>query len=242
MHAGLRRTLVRGRDSARRAAWPLGSVVATRSGDRVVLTYDDGPDPRGTEPVLAALAEARVHATFFVLLTRVRRYPSLLDEVVAAGHEIGLHGVDHQPLTSFPVREVARRSTSGRAELEDRLSAPVRWFRPPYGALTTSRWVAVRSAGLMPVLWGPSSRDNTEATDAERRARAGAGRAGAIVLAHDGFAGPLDGVDDGPEPLVDRGALARATIAGYRATGLTAGSLGEVASASGVRRAAGFVR
>ena len=29
-------------------------------------------------------------ATFFVLLTRVRKYPTLLGEVIAAGHEVAL--------------------------------------------------------------------------------------------------------------------------------------------------------
>src|SRR5579864_8604500 len=38
-----------------------------RDGRRVALSFDDGPDPDMTPQVLDALAEAGVHATFFVI-------------------------------------------------------------------------------------------------------------------------------------------------------------------------------
>jgi peptidoglycan/xylan/chitin deacetylase (PgdA/CDA1 family) len=44
----------------------------------VALTFDDGPDPRGTPAVLEALAAAGVRATFFVLGERAERAPELL--------------------------------------------------------------------------------------------------------------------------------------------------------------------
>ena len=140
---------------ARRALGPVGSVVAVRTGQRTaVVTYDDGPEPGGTDRVLTALASHAARATFFVLVSRARRYPGLLREVVAAGHEIALHGVDHRRLTSFPAAEVRRRCADGRAELEDLTGQRVRWMRPPYGAQTLSTSLAIRRAGLTPVLWG----------------------------------------------------------------------------------------
>ena len=75
----------------------IGSLVSVRTEQpQIVLTFDDGPDPGGTEAVMSALAAHRSTATFFVLLTRVRAYRGLLGEIVAAGHEIGLHGLDHR--------------------------------------------------------------------------------------------------------------------------------------------------
>jgi peptidoglycan/xylan/chitin deacetylase (PgdA/CDA1 family) len=180
--------------------------------------------------VLAALADAGATATFFVLLTRVRRYRSLLDQVVAAGHEVALHGVDHRPLPAVPVEEVARLTRSGRAELEDATGHPVRWHRPPYGRQTLATWRAVARAGLEPVLWGPSTWDWKDVPPADRIARSRQGlRPGAIVLAHDGTAGPDDLADDGPAPVLDRGALVTEVLAGYAERGLAARSLREVA-------------
>jgi peptidoglycan/xylan/chitin deacetylase (PgdA/CDA1 family) len=123
-------------DRADEAQIPGESVYAVEpgAGERpVVLTYDDGPEPGGTDAVLKVLAGHGVTATFFVLLSRTRRYPGLLSEVLAAGHEIGLHGVDHQRLTTLDPAHVAQRTADARHELEDTIGREVRWFRPPYG-------------------------------------------------------------------------------------------------------------
>ena len=228
-----RRTVRRG------AGTLLGSAVAVRTdAPRVVLTFDDGPEPGGTDRVLAALAEAGATATFFVLLTRVRRYRALLDEVVAAGHELALHGVDHRALPTLPPTEVRRLVRAGRAELEDAAGRPVRWYRPPYGRQTVRNWRAITGAGLLPVLWGPTTWDWKHAPDDDRVAQAQRGvHPGAIVLAHDGFAGPEEGACDGPPPALDRGDLVTAVLDRYGERGLTACSL-EQALATGtlVRR------
>jgi peptidoglycan/xylan/chitin deacetylase (PgdA/CDA1 family) len=234
------RTAVRAsRRSARRGAGTvLGSAVEVRTdAPHVVLTFDDGPEPGGTDRVLEALADAGASATFFVLMTRVRKYPTLLADVVAAGHEVALHGVDHRALPTLPPGEVARAIRGGRAELEDALGASIRWFRPPYGRQTVRNWRAVRSADLLPVLWGPTTWDWKDVSHEERVAKSMTGvAAGKIVLAHDGFAGAADGACDGPPPPVDRGELVRSVLEGYAARGLQARSLGAaLASGSLVR-------
>jgi len=226
----LRTTVKAARRTARRGAGAvLGSAVEVRTdAPHVVLTFDDGPEPGGTDRVLTALADAGATATFFVLLTRVRKYPALLDEVVAAGHEIALHGVDHRALPTLPPGEVARLVRDGRAELEDAAGVEVRWFRPPYGRQTMRNWRAVLGAGLLPVLWGPTTWDWKDVTAEERVAKAMTGVVpGAIVLAHDGFAGPDDGACDGPPPQLDRGELISSVLHGYGERGLSARSLGD---------------
>ncbi len=218
----------------------IGSTTGVHgAGGRVVLTYDDGPEPDGTDAVLPVLAAHGVHATFFVLLTRVRRYRSLLAEVLDAGHEVALHGIDHRPLTMFSAREVQRRTADGRAELEDATGRPVRWVRPPYGYQTLSTWRAIRATGLTPVMWSATTSDSQHVSPAERIAKAMSGAVdGSILLSHDGFAGPEDGVDDGPRPIVDRGELTGSVLDHLDAAGLTGASLSEVlALGRPVRRA-----
>ena len=75
---------------------PVGSVRAVSSPEPiVVLTFDDGPVPGSTEDLLASMADFGASATFFVVMTRVRRSPGLLAEISAQGHEVALHGPDH---------------------------------------------------------------------------------------------------------------------------------------------------
>lgn len=218
----------------RRVARPMldrtfGSVVGVETdAPAFVMTYDDGPEPGGTEPVLTALAAHGATATFFVLVNRARRERALLAEVVDAGHEIGLHGIDHRSLSDFTAGQVRARTSDGRSELEDLLGQRVRWFRPPYGRQSVGAWRAVRAVGLEPVLWGPTLQDWTPASQAERVAGGLAGAApGVVVLGHDGYAGPEDGVDDGPRPDVDRGELTDRVLTAYAERGLRARSLGD---------------
>jgi len=129
--------------------------------DRVALTFDDGPDQDATPPVLDALGERGVRATFFLLGSRVAMMPKLAAEIVDAGHEVAVHGWDHRylplrgPLSTYDhlVRTMdAITSATGTAP----------WlFRPPYGVLSTPAIVAARSLGLRPVLWSCWGREWT---------------------------------------------------------------------------------
>lgn len=219
---------------------PVGSLreIGTRAAE-VALTYDDGPQPGGTDRVLAALARHGATATFFVLVERAERHPGLLAEVLAAGHEVGLHGIDHARLTEFSAQEVRRRTVAGRRRLEDLTGRPVRWFRSPYGAQTPATWLAIRRSGLTPVVWGPTGHDwlDDPAPEIAARALTGADR-GAIVLLHDGYAEQ----DAGGEPAFDRGELAGLVLDGLAERGLRARSLTDCLAAGTPRHRAWFRR
>lgn len=160
------------------------------------------------------------------MLSRVRRYPQLLDEVIAAGHEIGLHGVDHVQLSTFTPAAVERRTRDAKRELEDLIGRDVTWFRPPYGRQSIRIWRAITRCDLVPVSWGGAMLDWVDSAPADRIAAAMEGaRPGCIVLAHDGFAGPDDGVHDGPPPAIDRGDLARTVLTMYAERGLAGRSI-----------------
>lgn len=203
------------------------SVVSTSSVTSTVLTYDDGPTPGVTDRLLPVLAAAGATATFFVLLTRVRSSLGLLREVMAAGHEIGLHGPDHLRLTTLPPEAHPDRFREAKAELEDLAAAGVRWSRPPYGLQDRPSWQAARDAGLEPVLWTVTCSDwESHPPDRYLSELRATDPAGSIVLLHDGYADARDGVDDGPPPELDRIALTRGVLDEVAAAGLVARSLG----------------
>lgn len=63
----------------------------------VVLTFDDGPLPKHTKPILDILAAQCVKATFFIVGQMANAYPQMVREVRDAGHTIGTH-TQHHPL------------------------------------------------------------------------------------------------------------------------------------------------
>ena len=65
----------------------------------VVLTFDDGPWPKNTPAVLAALAAHCTKAIFFPIGLHATYEPQILKQVAAAGHAVGSHTWCHQDLS-----------------------------------------------------------------------------------------------------------------------------------------------
>lgn len=168
-----------------RGLWP--RLAGRGHPDHVALTFDDGPDDRGTPQVLDVLAAADVHATFFVLGTMVERHPEVLHRVIAEGHEVAVHSWDHRNHLRHPP-PVVHRQLARTAEMVQRHSGHrPRWFRPPYGVLTGGALMAARDLRLQPVLWTAWGRDwEEDATgDSVGRLLMHQMRGGGTVLLHD---------------------------------------------------------
>lgn len=153
----------------------------------VALTYDDGPDPCSTPAFLELLARHDVRATFFVLGEHAFRHQGLVRTMADAGHELAVHGWDHQCVVR--TRPAALREEIARTAglLGDLTGAPVRWYRPPYGVLSTAALRAADAAGLRTVLWSAWGRDWERRATPARIVRTveSALRPGGTVLLHD---------------------------------------------------------
>ena len=189
----------------------------------VALTFDDGPDPQATPLFLRTLADHQVRATFFLLGSMVERAPALAAEIVAAGHEVGVHGYDHRYLPArlpATVRSDLRRATE---VISDVTGVRPTLFRPPYGVLSGPALRTARELGLTPVLWGAWGREWTPGATPESVLATLAGdlAGGVTVLLHDsGCSSPPGSWQAG------LGAL-RLLLAECRVRGLRVGPVGE---------------
>jgi peptidoglycan/xylan/chitin deacetylase (PgdA/CDA1 family) len=217
----------------------IGSVHAVSTdAPLVALTIDDGPDAHWTEPVLRVLEDAGAHATFFMLVERAEAHPDLVHRVVDAGHEIGLHGIDHTALPRCP-HPIEGVLAEGMARLESVSGRRPVWFRPPFGSQTLGSYQATRRVGLDVVVWGAEGADWELCDPGEIAARiAGVAHAGDIVLLHDGLS---------PEPppghpvaTLDRAAAVAATVSRLATAGLGCTSLGDLVASGRPRRSVWF--
>ncbi|MBR0930127.1 polysaccharide deacetylase family protein [Bradyrhizobium diazoefficiens] len=64
----------------------------------VVLTFDDGPLPKYSNQVLKMLDDECIKATFFIIGSQAKANPEGVRKLVAAGHTVGTHSMNH-PLT-----------------------------------------------------------------------------------------------------------------------------------------------
>lgn len=141
----------------RAAAWP--GLAGVGRPDSLALTFDDGPDPEGTPAVLDALDGLGWTATFFMLGGQVARYPEVAAAVVAAGHEVAVHGFSHRNHLVRGLADIDRDVARAAAVVATATGVRPTWFRPPYGVLTMGSLIAARRAGLRPVLWTAWGRD-----------------------------------------------------------------------------------
>lgn len=96
-----------------------------------------------TQALLALFASRQVRATFFILGWVADRYPQLVRDIAAAGHEVASHGYWHQivyRLTPDEFREDVRRS---KQVLEDLVGRPVAGYRAPSFSITRQSLWAV---------------------------------------------------------------------------------------------------
>jgi len=153
----------------------------------VALTFDDGPHARGTPATLELLAASGVRATFFLVGEQVRARPALVGEILAAGHEVGVHCDRHRNLLRVGPRGTFEDLARAVDAIGSAGGATPRLHRPPYGVLTGSVLVAARARGSQTWLWTRWGRDwRPRVRPAEIAARAADGLAGGdVVLLHD---------------------------------------------------------
>lgn len=161
--------------------------VEAAPGDLVALTFDDGPHPQGTPAVMAELERLGLSASFFLVGRDVRRNPGLVGELVAAGHEIAVHGDRHLPHPLMPPGWVTRDLERANATIEDIAGSPVRYLRAPFGAASLATLRFARRESLTLASWSRWGRDwerrATAASVARRLTRNLT--AGDVLLLHD---------------------------------------------------------
>ncbi|MFG3143817.1 glycosyltransferase [Streptomyces sp. NPDC048243] len=179
-----------------------GPVIDTRGGrttslgipdHRLVLTFDDGPDPTWTPKVLDVLKAHHAHAVFFVTGTMASRYPDLVERMVREGHEVGLHTFNHPDLSYQSKSRIDWELSQSQLALEGAAGIRTSLFRPPYSsfadAMDNQSWPVTKyigTRGYITVVNNTDSEDWQKPGVAEivRRATPKGGK-GAIVLMHD---------------------------------------------------------
>ena len=169
-------------------------VLGARTGrPEVAITFDDGPHPTWTPPLLDLLESRGHRATFFVVGDRAAQHVGLLAEIARRGHEIANHTWRHSYLTVMMHPRVLADELERVSSLIERASGSrPRWFRPPVGLLSPRIAPALRLAGLRLVAWTATARDGVRRTTAlEAFTRLDGELApGAILVLHDA---PLHG-------------------------------------------------
>lgn len=152
----------------------------------VALTFDDGPDPATTGPLLNVLAARQARATFFILGTSAEKYPELLASIAAAGQEVASHSYSHRFPNKLSEEELAKELAMSEQILTTVAPKPA-LFRPPGGGYNDRLVHDLRQRGYTTILWSVDPRD-WERRSAKQVFDTVVSRIepGAIILLHEG--------------------------------------------------------
>lgn len=157
-------------------------------GKLIFLTFDDGPDPINTRPLLDVLNLHDVRATFFCTGIRAEKFPDYLLLLKENDHDIANHGYTHRDLRFCQSKVIADEiSRTDRVIAEVTGEIPL-FFRPPFLRVPILFFLGKPNLRKITVLCSRNGRDyQRDATADNIYSRILPGiTPGDIILLHDG--------------------------------------------------------
>jgi peptidoglycan/xylan/chitin deacetylase (PgdA/CDA1 family) len=167
-----------------RTPWIARKVFSGRtwgfsSSDAVYLTFDDGPTKALTPWILEVLAREEIKASFFCVGENARKHPELMEQMRAAGHQIGNHTMRHEKGTQTSFEAYKKSIDEAAAYTSTQL------FRPPYGRMPAHFTRKLRTQYRI-IMWSWLSYDYDPNVSVEQILQSAESiKAGDILVFHD---------------------------------------------------------
>ena len=102
------------------------------SPNKVVITFDDGPDPEWTPKILDVLKEKHASATFFLIGIQADKFSGLAKRIYKEGHTIGNHTFTHPDITNMSTPLFKAELNLSERLFGSMLGVRTTLMRPPY--------------------------------------------------------------------------------------------------------------
>ena len=101
---------------------------------KLVLTFDDGPDPKYTRQILDILAKYKVVANFFIVGIEAEQNIPLVKRIFNEGHELSNHTFTHPNMATVSKQRAFLEMDATRLLIEAITGHSTIMFRAPYNA------------------------------------------------------------------------------------------------------------
>lgn len=152
---------------------------------KVAFSFDATWGSTRTPLILQTLDDYNIKTTFFLTNIWLNSYPQVAQEIIARGHEPGLHTANHPDLTKVSAEKIRSELRENFALIEEVTGKQAVLFRPPYGAYNNRLITIAEEEKMIPVQWSIDSLDwkNLSADEITKRITDRISP-GAIILFH----------------------------------------------------------
>ena len=135
-------------------------VYSVERDDKVLaISFDAAWGGSQTPALLDILDEYGVKTTFFLVGIWVERFPELVQEIIARGHEIGNHSTSHPEMSKLSEGKIREELAVTSDRIEALTGVRPTLFRPPYGDYNDRVVTVSRAEGYECVQWSVDSLD-----------------------------------------------------------------------------------
>jgi peptidoglycan/xylan/chitin deacetylase (PgdA/CDA1 family) len=121
--------------------------------NKVLLTFDDGPNPQTTETILKKLSDEKIKALFFCVGDNVQKYPELVQQIKEEGHRFGNHTLNHKVLTKISAEEKDYQISFVNKIFIEKFNLELKYFRPAHGKIQLSTQSLLKKHNLKNIMW-----------------------------------------------------------------------------------------
>ncbi len=120
---------------------------------KILITFDDGPNPGTTEIILKELQSKSIKSVFFCVGENLKRNPNLVSEILSEGHVIGNHSYSHQIITKQKKSAIVESINQVQQLMLNSYNYKMRYFRPPHGRFDLRTNKILEQFGLKNIMW-----------------------------------------------------------------------------------------
>ncbi len=186
--------------AAQEAAQNAAAQQATASGTdgidpskpMVALTFDDGPQPSVGNRIMDCLAQYGGKATFFMVGERVGSYKTEVQRMVAEGHEVANHTMNHKYLQKLGAAQIQAQVNNGNDAIQAACGVRPTLLRLPGGNHNAT---VLANTGMPMIQWNVDTLDwKTRNADKTVAAVLNHVKDGDIILMHELYSSTGDAV------------------------------------------------
>ena len=123
------------------------------SNNKILLTFDDGPNPGTSEKILNTLNKLKITTLHFCVGENLEGYKELVNNILNEGHTIGNHTYHHNTLTSLSSKQALVEIKSVNSLMREVYNYNIKYFRPPYGRINFKTKMIMDETGMKCVMW-----------------------------------------------------------------------------------------